>query len=143
MTDEARKAWADRGIFCDFNAGGPADPEVLACFVEVERSCPANPASVHAAGRRARRVLEESRERIGRALEVEPNDVVFTSGGTEAANLAVTGLGDPGFSVLLSAVEHPAVWEPAQLRGTELWAVCADGRAHVVDPTTRVGLVCL
>ena len=113
--------------FFDFNAGSPASGDVLACFVEIERSCPANPASTHSPGRRARGVLEEARRRIGTALDLAPDDIVFTSGGTEAANLAVHGLGDPALPVLLSAAEHPSVFEPASERGVRLWAVDAEG----------------
>ena len=75
--------------FCDFNAGAPALPEVLAEFVAVEGRCPANPASSHSAGRLARGVLEQAREQVANLFGLTAQDVVFTSGGTEAANLAV------------------------------------------------------
>jgi cysteine desulfurase len=129
--------------FLDWNAGAPAREDVLACFLDVERSCPANPASAHADGRRARGVLEAARSRIAAALELEPDDVVFTSGGTEAANLAVLGLGDPALPVLLSPAEHPAVWEPAHARGVHLWSVDQRGAARVTAPEVPVGLLCL
>lgn len=129
--------------FCDFNAGAPALPEVVARFVEVEGRCPGNPASAHGAGRRARAALEEARQRIAAALGVAAADVVFTSGGTEAANLAVRGLGDPGLPVALAPTEHAAVHEPAQARGVVAWAVDADGRALVAPPARPVGLVAL
>ncbi|HEU4418865.1 MAG TPA: aminotransferase class V-fold PLP-dependent enzyme, partial [Planctomycetota bacterium] len=99
-------------VFCDFNAGAPASEEVLTAFLEAERIHPGNPASVHATGRKARAGLEEARTRIGSALGVAAADVVFTSGGTEAANLAVAGLGDPALPVVVSDAEHPAVNEP-------------------------------
>lgn len=129
--------------FFDHNAGGPVDPDVLACFVATERSCPGNPASAHAPGRRARGVLEEARHRIATALGLRPDDVVFTSGGTEAANLAVHGLGDPRLPVRLSAAEHPAVLEPALQRGVEWWSVDAHGTAVLADEGPPVGLVAL
>jgi len=129
--------------FCDWNAGAPAHSDVLACFLDVERACPANPASVHAPGRRARGVLEDARVRIARALDLSPDDVVFTSGGTEAANMAVMGLGAPELPVLLSPAEHPAVFEPAQRRGLRLWQVDADGCAQVTPPSEPIGLVAL
>ncbi|MCA8965015.1 MAG: aminotransferase class V-fold PLP-dependent enzyme [Planctomycetes bacterium] len=131
------------GAFCDFNAGAPALPEVLECFVAVERECPANPASAHGPGRRARAVLEDARARIAAALELAGDDVLFTSGGTEAANLAVLGLGDPSLPVLLSATEHPAVFEPAQRRGTVAWELDRGGRALVTPPAAAVGLIAL
>lgn len=135
---DATEAW-----FFDHDAGGPPDPDVLACFVEVQRSTWANPASVHAPGRRARAVLEDARTRIATALGLAPNDVVFTSGGTEAANLAVTGLGPADLPVALSPAEHPAVFEAALRRGVHLWQVDADGAARIEPPPVRVGLLAL
>jgi len=129
--------------FCDFNAGAPVLDEVLEEFVATERRCPANPASTHAAGRRARGVLEGARERIANAFALRADDVVFTSGGTESANLAVRGLGDESLPVLLAPVEHPAVYEPAMQRGALEWDIDATGRAIVRRPEQPFGLVCM
>src|ERR1700760_439960 len=71
-----------------------------------------NPSSLHNAGRRARRVVEESREQIAEVLNARPSEVVFTSGGTEADNLAVKGLywAQPARRrILVSSIEHHAV----------------------------------
>jgi len=75
-----------------------------------------NPSSLHASGRRARRVVEESRETIAQSLNCRPGEVVFTSGGTESDNLALKGLfwsrhdADPHrVRILASAIEHHAV----------------------------------
>ncbi len=130
-------------VFCDFNAGAPVLPEVLEQFLAVERQCPANPASAHGPGRRARAVLEDARLRIAAALGLASDDVVFTSGGTEAANLAVSGLGDPSLPVLLAATEHPSVFEPAQRRGAVTWQVDRLGRAVVTPPEVPVGLIAI
>ncbi|TWG94854.1 cysteine desulfurase [Nocardioides sp. J9] len=80
-----------------------------------------NASSLHASGRRARRVVEESREAVAHAIGCRPGEVVFTSGGTEADNLAVKGLfwsrrdADPARTrVLASAVEHHAVLDPIE-----------------------------
>lgn len=129
--------------FCDWNAGAPALEEVLAAFVAAERAAPANPSSVHGAGRRARSVLEEARQRIASVFEVAPTDVVFTSGGTEAANLAVLGLGDPQLPVVVAPTEHPAVFEAARRRGLRQWLVDATGAATITDPGPGVGLLTL
>ena len=109
-------------IDLDHNATTPIDPEVL----EAMRPfwvAGGNPESRHAVGRAARRGLEGARERIGQILRASPSEVVFTSGGTEANNLAVFGLAevgnrldlpfDPGLPprVVTSPVEHPAVAE--------------------------------
>ena len=78
-----------------------------------------NPSSLHASGRRARRVVEEARETIAQALDCRPGDVVFTSGGTESDNLALKGTfwsrreADPRRTRILStAIEHHAVLDP-------------------------------
>jgi cysteine desulfurase len=80
-----------------------------------------NPSSLHNAGRRARRVVEESREQIADAYGARPSEVVFTSGGTESDNLAVKGLywarraaGTRRRKVLVTAIEHHAVLDSAQ-----------------------------
>jgi len=67
-----------------------------------------NPSSIHAAGRAARRVLEEARERLAARLNARPQDIVFTSGATEANALALHGLG-AGRPILIGATEHDAI----------------------------------
>lgn len=109
----------------------------------MEERCPGNPASSHTAGRRARGVLEQARERIANALSLRSDDVVFTSGGTEAANLAVRGIGDPTLPILIADVEHPAVREAATQRGTVAWSVDSTGAAIVAPSDQSIGLVCL
>lgn len=127
----------------DHNAGGPADPRVLACFLEAERDLPGNPASAHQLGRKARAAVEDARLRVAKALGADVDDVVFCSGGTEANNQAVSGLGDVTLPAVLAPVEHPSVLEPARRRGAVWWEVDGHGRARVAAPPRRVGLVCL
>ena len=95
-------------------------PEAVAAMT-AELTSVGNPSSLHASGRRARRVVEESRASIAAVRGVSAGDVVFTSGGTEADNLAVKGLyrarraADPRRTrVLASAVEHHAVLDPVE-----------------------------
>ncbi len=103
-----------------------------------------NASSLHASGRRARRVVEESRETIARAIGARPGDVVFTSGGTEADNLALKGIfwarrgADPRrVRILSTAVEHHAVLDPLVWLGetdgaeVELLPVDERGSLHV------------
>jgi cysteine desulfurase len=90
-------------IYLDHNATTPLLPEVAEALDAAHRAGYANPASQHAAGRRARRALEDARVQIGRILGAEvdslrPDRVIFTSGGTEANNLAVAGLSIDGNS---------------------------------------------
>src|ERR1700684_3262766 len=78
-------------IYLDHAATTPMLPESIAAMTE-ELAQLGNPSSLHNSGRRARRVVEESREQIAEAYGARPSEVVFTSGGTEADNLAVKGL---------------------------------------------------
>jgi cysteine desulfurase len=93
----------------------PAD-EVIAAMAEAARAHFANPASAHAAGAAAARALEEARREVAASLDVEPEEIVFTSGGTEADALGVLGAARAarGRHVVVSAVEHPAVMRAAE-----------------------------
>jgi cysteine desulfurase len=102
-------------VYLDHAATTPMLPEAIDAMTE-ELGQLGNPSSLHNAGRRARRVVEESREQIAAAYGARPSEVVFTSGGTEADNLAVKGLfwarraQDAGRRrVLAPAIEHHAV----------------------------------
>ena len=87
-----------------------------------------NPSSAHANGRRARQLLEDARERIAHLLGASPEEVIFTSGATEANNLALFGLIPPNSRVLASPIEHPCVIEPLRQRGGVEWLpVSAEG----------------
>lgn len=100
-----------REVYLDFGATTPVDPRVLEAMRPAWAEVSGNPSSVHLAGRRARRMVEEARAWVAEAVGAAPEEIVFTSGGTEADNLAVLGvvasLG-PG-RILVSAVEHEAV----------------------------------
>ena len=76
-------------------------------------------------------------------MGLRPDQVLFVSGGTEANNLAVTGLGDLTQPVLLAPLEHPSVMGPARDRGAVWWGVDADARALVKPADQPVGLVCM
>jgi cysteine desulfurase len=130
--------------YLDHAATTPMLPEAIdAMTAQLVRV--GNASSLHAAGRRTRRVVEESRETIADALGARPSEVVFTSGGTEADNLAIKGLfwarnaASGADRVLLSAVEHHAALDPAHWLGdrqgaaVELLDVDEHGR---VDPGT-------
>ncbi len=128
--------------YLDHAASTPILPEAVAAVVAA-MTAPGNASSLHAAGRRARRSVEESREALAAALGARPSEVVFTGGGTESDNLAVKGLywarraADPRRTrVLASAVEHHAVldaieWLVAHEGAQVTWLeVDALGRVH-------------
>jgi cysteine desulfurase len=128
-------------VYLDHAATTPMLPEAIEAMT-AELANIGNPSSLHASGRRARRVVEESREIIAEAMGARPSEVVFTSGGTEADNLALKGIywtrrsSDPARTrVLISAIEHHAVLDSAQ------WLADHEGATveHLpVDPDGRV-----
>lgn len=137
-------------VYLDHAATTPVRPEAIAVFAE-ELGRVGNASSLHAAGRRARRVVEEARETIAEAFGARPSDVVFTSGGTEADNLAVKGLywarsaDDPNRRrVLASPVEHHAVldtvhWLADWQRAEPCWPV-VDAVGRVTPDALRAAI---
>jgi cysteine desulfurase len=128
--------------YLDHAATTPMLPEAAAALT-AQLAVTGNASSLHAAGRRARRTVEEARETLAEALGARPSEVVFTSGGTEADNLAVKGLywsrrdADPARTrVLASPVEHHAVLDAvhwlAEHEGAtvEYLPVDSHGRVH-------------
>src|SRR5690349_19401540 len=105
-------------VYLDHDATTPMLPAAVEAMT-AQLGNTGNPSSLHASGRNARRVVEESRETIAQALNCRPGEVVFTSGGTEADNLAVKGIHwsragglGPRPRLVTSAVEHHAVLDP-------------------------------
>ncbi|MFT4710051.1 MAG: cysteine desulfurase [Bacteroidia bacterium] len=102
-------------VYLDHNATTPMRPEVRDLWVELLGKHGGNPSSLHASGRLARNLIDDARARIATCLDVSESSVVFTSGGTEANNLAIFGVGStlgPDRSVLTSPIEHASVLEP-------------------------------
>src|ERR1051325_4689603 len=100
-------------VYLDWNATTPLRPEARQAMA-VAWDMAGNPSSVHAEGRQARRLIEDARAAISGAVAARPQDVVFTSGGTEANALALTpglrrGAGEPAQRLLVSAIEHTSV----------------------------------
>lgn len=109
--------------YLDANASEPLRPEAHAAML-ASLALPGNPSSVHAAGRRARQVLEDARERLAARFGGAPADLVFTSGGTEADALAIHAFGR-GRRLLIGATEHDAV--RAARTDAEIIPVDSDG----------------
>lgn len=107
----------DQPIYLDHNATTPILPEVLEAMLPYLRTEFGNPSSGHALGRRARDAVEEARARVARLLGCQAGEVVFTSGGTEASNLAIRGTCEAmpeRRHVVTSVVEHPATANPCR-----------------------------
>src|ERR1051325_3002237 len=100
-------------VYLDWNATTPLRPEARTA-IAAALDLVGNPSSVHAEGRAARRLVEQARAEIGKAVGADPRQVVFTSGGTEANSLALTpgvrrNSGLPINRLIVSAVEHSSV----------------------------------
>jgi cysteine desulfurase len=124
-----------RGIYLDHSASTPLLPVVWEAMRPYFLDVSGNAASSHAFGRRARRALEDARARLAGLLDAHPEEVLFTSGATEANNLALFGvvLPAPG-TVVTSAVEHPCVLEPAR-------HLAEQGYRHTLLPVTTAGVI--
>lgn len=122
-------------IYADYNATAPLRPEARdAMLMALEIG--ANPSSVHRAGRSARRVVETARRQLAQAIGALPQDIVFTSGGTEAIAMALNGVVrqlDGKCTLLVSAIEHDAVSRNAGIADAPV-------RTVYVDPTGAVDL---
>lgn len=114
-------SWLAVLAYLDHAASGPVCPEAAAAMQPWLSERFGNPSGVHRVARAARAAVDEARDAIAMALGVDPSGVTFTSGGTEADNLAVLGAlsARPG-PVVVSAVEHPAVMEAAAASGMDV-----------------------
>ncbi|TCJ16696.1 cysteine desulfurase [Rubrobacter taiwanensis] len=100
------------GIYLDHAATTPPDPRVLEAMLRHLREVRGNPSSIHSGGVAARNAIEEAREEVARLLGAEPQEIIFTGGGTEADNLAVFGLARAAGEkrhIVAAPIEHPAV----------------------------------
>jgi cysteine desulfurase len=127
-----------RRVYLDHNASTPVHPEVLAEMLPFFSEQFGNPSSVHGFGREARAGLDTARERVARFLGVAPEEIVFTSGGTESDNLGVKGLAwaRGRGHLITSKIEHHAVLRACQWLETQGFAVTylgVDGHG-MVDP---------
>ena len=143
-------------VYLDHAATTPVDPEVAEAMARVLREVPGNPSSIYAEGRAARALVDRARDEVASALGATPAEIVFTSGGTEADNLALRGTlkalrASSKDHLVTTAIEHHAVLDTAHdLEGNAhvrltIVAVDRDGR---VDPAAigqaieeRTGLV--
>ena len=127
-------------IYLDYNGTTPHDPEVIAAmrpFLEVHFG---NPSSSHWYGIKPKQAIETARQRVAGLLHCLPEEIFFTSGGTESNNQAIKGMArvfrDRGRHIVTSAFEHPAVLEVCRFlesEGFEIARVPVDGQG-MVDP---------
>ena len=124
-------------LYLDYNASTPLDERVLSAMTDCLAGMPGNPSSTHQFGRVVRAQLDRAREQVASLVGVHASQVIFTSGGTEANNLALHAVtaGYAPTSIAVSAVEHPSVLEPAralQASGWQLNEIDVDGQCRVL-----------
>src|SRR5438876_4294991 len=125
-----------RRVYLDNNATTPVLPEVLEAMRPYFGEHFGNASSIHHHGQETRAAVERARESVAALLGCRGSEVVFTSGGTEADNLAIFGVVSSGDHVITSTVEHHAVLNACkhlESEGCEVSYVSVDGRG-VVDP---------
>ncbi len=136
-------------IYLDYNATTPIDPRVSKIICDsLNKDDFGNPSSTHAYGKAAKLIVETARQNLAKSINAEPEEIIFTGGGTEASNQAIlaTMMADlTGFlkrmfarkgHLIISAIEHPATYKPAQYLaslGFEISTVGVD-RQGMVDP---------
>jgi cysteine desulfurase len=135
-------------IYLDYNASSPIFAEVLEAMVQAQDPAIGNASSVHRYGQRARALVDDARTSVAALLEADPDEIVFTSGGTEAINLSLRGAFDTlapagRKRIVVSAIEHEAVLNTARAlaaRGAEVVVIQSgtDGVVRAVDMAAAI-----
>ena len=125
-----------KNIYLDNNATTPLHPEVLEAMLPGLRGNYGNPSSIHSFGRSARVQLDEAREKVAHLINAQSSEIIFTSGGTEANNLALLGVAfkDKGKKIITSKIEHPSVLNPCRQleeQGVEVHYLDVDGLGRI------------
>ena len=127
-------------VYFDHNATTPLDERVLAVMLPYLREQHGNASSRHEFGTQARQAVDAAREQVAAVVGVQPAQVIFTSGGTEANNLFIKGAAGylPPAQIAVSPIEHPCVAKPAQELSRQGWtvrklAVARDGAVDLAD----------
>ena len=122
-------------LYFDHSATTPIHPDVLSLINELNQDIYGNPSSIHAAGRKAKHVVETARKQIAAAINCDPKEIIFTGGGSEANNLVLWNMIYRNRKhVITSAIEHPAIL--AVLRQLEHLAI-----THTIVPVNKYGCV--
>lgn len=126
--------------YLDHAATTPPRPEVVEAMLPWMQGTHGNPSGSHRLARQARRAVDDARDQIADAVGCGPGDVVFTSGGTEANNLAIAGVAaaKPGMGLLCSAIEHHAVLDPVLALNGSTVGVDASGVIDLDDLANKL-----
>jgi len=120
-------------VYLDYNATTPVDVQVVEAMLPFLREIYGNPSAVYRLGRLARDAIEQARVQVAALVNAHPAQVIFTSGGTEANNLALKGWAkaNPGKAIAVSAVEHASVLEAAHALATPVYSLPVDAEGRI------------
>ena len=124
-------------IYLDNAATTPAYPEVIIAMQPYFTKIYGNPSSPHALGETAQKAMQDARRMLAKEIGAQPWEIVFTSGGTEANNLVISGITRAASAkkkIIISAIEHSSVWEPVELLKNKGYTV-------IIVPVTSRGIV--
>ena len=96
-------------IYCDISATTPLDPQIGEFLIDLNEHIYGNPSSIHREGQAAKAVVEKSRRQLANALNSNPEEIIFTSSGSESNNMVLKGVLNPGDHFITSSYEHPAI----------------------------------
>ena len=96
-------------IYCDISATTPLDPQIGELLIDLNEHIYGNPSSIHREGQAAKAVVEKSRRQLANALNSNPEEIIFTSSGSESNNMVLKGVLNPGDHFITSSYEHPAI----------------------------------
>ena len=96
-------------IYCDISATTPLDPQIGEFLIDLNEHIYGNPSSIHREGQAAKAVVEKSRRQLANALNSKPEEIIFTSSGSESNNMVLKGVLNPGDHFITSSYEHPAI----------------------------------
>ena len=128
-------------IYLDYAATTPTDPEVIKAMAPYFSDVFGNPSSLHSFGQEAKEAIEEARGVVASFIGAKPEEIVFTSGGTESNNFALKGVAyansNKGNHIITSAIEHHAITEPAKFlekQGFKVTYLLKVDKYGLVDP---------
>jgi len=123
-------------IYLDYNASTPLLPEVADAMLPFLKNGFGNPSSSHYFGLESKQVIENARRQVAELLDCRPEEIIFTSGGSESNNLAILGIAErhPGGHIITSVIEHPAVLEVCRYLENKNYSI-------TYLPVTDAGLV--
>lgn len=127
-------------VYADYAATSVPDPEALQTFIDFSKEF-FNPSQPYSASSRPKKILENSREKIAEIIGACPDEIIFTSGGTESDNMAIFSLDHPS-EIAVSNIEHKAILEPAKIlskSGTKVQMLKAD-RDGIISKTSLEGI---